>query len=95
MEPIEKKMDLQSIIKGLEESLGEPVAERWWVEEYTPAYTNDDDRDVPERVYEKSKYFDTKADAVKHFRRVKPTYSENKLRIRKQTCYERVERHWV
>lgn len=95
MEQIKKKFDLQAIIKSAHESLGEPVAERWWVEEYIPAYTNDDDRDVPEKVYEKSNYFDTKADAVKYFRSVKPTYAENKLRIRKQTCYERVERHWI
>lgn len=81
--------------------LGEPVDTRFFVEEYTEAYNTGGyyDQDIPEEIVDRSEYFKTEAEALAHLELVEPAKG-NKLRIRKQTLWERhipakVERRWL
>lgn len=104
MKPKGQKNERRDWLNKVASSLGEVVDERWWVEEYRPRYNTGGyyDQDIPEMVIEVSKYFKTEAEAVEYMNSVEPTlfnpqkaYVANKLRIRHQKCYERLERRWI
>ena len=91
-----KPMSLTDYVAEVEKNLGDPVDERWWVEEYFPAwedhhygYTN------PERIHQKSHYFDSEEAAQKFIESSRTTFPDTELRIRHQRCYERTERYWI
>jgi hypothetical protein len=89
------KPSLHELAEEVRNSLGTPVGWRWWVEEYRPAHTDWDDRDWPDKIMSRSKYFDTYDEADEFMNAMVPDHKEHKLRIVKQTCYERTERYWV
>lgn len=106
MEPKDKPKPsrLARYLEMHEKSMGTVVDERWWVEEYRPGYNTGGyyDQDIPEKVVDTSEYFKTKAEAVEYLESVEPTpfniqkdWVANKLRIRHQKCYERLERRWI
>lgn len=87
--------------KDRKERLGEPVAERWYIQEYREAYNTGGyyDQDVPEKIVENSRTFDTREEAEVFLNSVVPAKG-NKLRLKKQVCWEkhipaRVERKWI
>lgn len=91
------KTSLAELFKEHLESLGKLVDQRWWVEEYSPGgnYGYYDDVDYPEKVVQKSSYFKTRDEAEEYMAAVCPSWPENKLRVKGQNCYERLERRWI
>lgn len=90
---------IQETTEAARKRLGTPVDERWFIEEYRPAYTSSgyDGQDNPEKVVGRSPYFygpegEKKVNAYREG--VNPD-DGHELRIRHQICYERLERTWV
>lgn len=84
-------------LKDVSEGLGTVVGERWWVEEFRPAYNTGGyyDQDISEQVIERSQYFSDQDEAWNYFEEMEPGESEHRLRLRHQKCYERLERRWI
>ena len=87
---------LQDYAKQLQESLGPMVAERWRVEEIRPAHTSSgyDSVDYPDELITVSKWFDDANTALAFMESHEPTPG-NKLRMRYQRGYDKVQRLWI
>ena len=97
MKKIEKETSILSILDEAVSRLGTVVGHRFWVEEISPGKEDWYDgwsKGYPDEVVDRSKYFDTKEEAEKYMSQMEPSANGNFLRVRQQTCYERVERHW-
>lgn len=95
MKSAKKRMSLSDMMALVKQDLGTPVDERWFIEEFVPAHTDNDDHYWPENVVERSQYFKTKQEAEDLLEELIPSNMDAKLRVRHQVCYERLERHWV
>ena len=93
----EKRPTVQEITAEAQKSLGKPVGWRWQVEEYWPAHNSGDcdDIDYPDQVMSRSKYFYSVEEAEEFMESVAVDRPEYRLRIKAETCWERVERYWL
>lgn len=83
----------EQLMEQVERSLaarGEKIAERWSIEEFEPAYEDEYDRDIPERVVDRSPFFDTKEEAIDFMDTVIPDYG-TKFRLKYEECFEKTE----
>lgn len=73
---------------------GEQVKQQWRVEEWTPAYT-DDDFYVGSKRVDHSDWYDSKEDAEAYMNMVEPRFYRNTLNLAKRTLYRKwIPAHW-
>ena len=91
------RRDILDVLRDAQDRLGTVVDERWWVEEYRPAYNTGGyyDQDIPEEVIDRSHYFPNEEEARAYLDSVECTDPRHRLRLRHQKCYERLERRWI
>lgn len=78
--------------------LGEVVDERYWVVEIKPGKEDWYDgwsKGYPDEVVDKSEYFKTYEEAKAHMEKMTFERTGNRLELRHQKCYERLERRWM